>query len=428
MADPKPATYSEAGRQRNVFDRLSKLTIGVVAVGVLAASAWAQAKAPAVKDQGEYDLTQAFQKETDPVKKLDILKQWQEKYPDSDFKGTRALATAQTESQIGAKALQPNAPAADLDNGMKAEQDLVANLGTYLSPDNKPANVTDAQWAQAKSQLELQAHYTLATIAVAKKDDATAEAEYKKVLAIQPDNAQTDYALGTLIIKQRKAERYPEALYYIARATAITGPNALNAQGKQVADTFLGKAYEGYHGSKDGLDDVKTKALTATLMPPDFTIESISDIQKKQEGDAAAFAAAHPDIALWRQIRDALKGPDGETYFTSTLKDAGIPPESGPFKMFTGKVISQPTPKDVLLNVDGVAGDVTLNFENPLKGMPLDPGTAVKFKGQVDSFVKDPYMLTLKVDKEDVEGIPASAFAGAPAARRKKAAPKKAAQ
>jgi len=411
-----------------VFDRPSKLIIGVVAVGVLAASAWAQAKAPAAKDQGEYDLTQAIQKEADPVKKMDLLKQWQEKYPTSDYKANRALMMAQTDSQIGAKALQPNAPPADLDNGMKAEQDLVANLGTYLSPDNKPANVTDPQWAQAKSQLELAAHYTLATIAVAKKDDATAEAEYKKVLAIQPDNAQTDYALGTLIIRLRKAERYPEALYYIARATTITGPNALNAAGKKVADDFLAKAYAGYHGSMNGLDDVKTKAQTAGIMPADFTIESITDIQKKQEGDAAAFAAAHPDIALWRQIRDALKAPDGDTYFTSTLKDAEIPPDSGPFKMFTGKVISQPSTKEILLNVDSPAGDATLSFETPLKGMPLEVGSEVKFKGQVDSFVKDPYMLTLKVDKEDVEGIPASAFAGAPAARRKKAAPKKAAQ
>ena len=58
-----------------------------------------------------------------------------------------------------------------------------------------------------------------------------------------------------------------------------------------------------------------------------------------------------------------------------------------------------------------------LQFENPLKGMPLNPGDEVSFKGVVDAFVKDPYMLTLKVDKEDVEGIPAAAFAGAPAAK-----------
>jgi len=407
-----------------VFDRLSKLTMGAVAACVLTATAWGQAKAPAVKDQGEYDLTAAYQKETDLNKKLDILMQWQQKYPDSDFKGLRSVYIAQVESQIGAKGAAPNASAADVDAGLKAEQDLTANLDKYLADANKPAQVTADQWAQAKSTMALQAHYSLATISAAKKDDATAEAEYKKVLGLQPDNATTDYALGTLLLKERKVERYPEALYYIARATQITGANALPPAGKTAADSFLTKAYAGYHGSNDGLDQVKAKAMGAPIMPADFTIESITDIQKKQEGDAAAFAAAHPDIALWRQIRDALTGADGDKYFSDTLKDAGIPPEGGAFKMFTGKVISQPDPKSVLLSVDNVAGDVTLSFESALKGMPLEPGTEVKFKGTVTAFVKDPYMLTLSVDKDDVEGIPASAFVGA-APARKKAAPKK---
>ena len=202
-----------------MFDRLSKLTIGAVAVCALTASAWAQAKAPAVKDQGEYDLTAAYQKETDLGKKLNILMQWQEKYPDSDFKGLRSVYIAQVESQIGAKGAAPNASPADLDAGLKAEQDLTANsrINDLLADENKPAQVTADQWAQAKSTMALQSHYSLATVLAAKKDDAGAEAEYKKVLALQPDNATTDYALGTLILRLRKVERYPEALYYIAR-------------------------------------------------------------------------------------------------------------------------------------------------------------------------------------------------------------------
>ena len=43
----------------------------------------------------------------------------------------------------------------------------------------------------------------------------------------------------------------------------------------------------------------------------------------------------------------------------------------------------------------------------------------------VDSFVKEPYMLTLTAEKEDVDGIPASAFAGAPAARPRPRTPAK---
>jgi hypothetical protein len=53
-------------------------------------------------------------------------------------------------------------------------------------------------------------------------------------------------------------------------------------------------------------------------------------------------------------------------------------------------------------------------------------GDALEFKGVVDSFTKEPYMLTLTIDdpKEDIKGLPDNAFSAAPA---KKAAPKKAA-
>jgi hypothetical protein len=407
-----------------VFDRLSKLIfIGLLAVSVFPTGARAQApaaKAPAVKDQGEYDIAQAAGKETDPQKKLDLLRQWEQKYPDSDFKGTRSVQIAQAESQIAGKAQQPGATPADLDAAQKAAQDLVDNLDKYLSPENKPAGATDAQWSQAKQQITLQAHSVLAAVAVAKKDDAKAEAEYRKLLALDPNSASTAYSLGTLIYRQKKLERIPEALFWIARSVEMTGPEALTAQGKAAADKFLKQAYAGYHGDESGLDDVKKVALSATAMPADFKIESQLDIQKKQEGDAAAFATAHPDLALWRTIRDALTADGGDAYF-GQVKDSQIPPQDGAFKMFPAKVVSQ-SGKELVVSVDNAAGDATLRFENPLKGT-VDPGTAFMFKGVVDSFTKVPYMLTLTADKDDIEGLPATLFAGAPPARKR--APKK---
>lgn len=384
-------------------------------------------KAPAVKDQGEYDLTQAITKEKDPQKQLDLLKQWEQKYPDSDFKGQRAVTMAQADSQIAAKGQQPGATPADLDAGQKAAQDLLDNLDKYLAPENKPAAASDDQWKQARQTLELQGHSVLGTIAMAKKTpdgDATGEKEFKKVLELSPGYASISYTLGTLILRERKVERIPEALFYIARSVETTGPQALTAQGKTAAETYLEKAYIGYHGEKGGLDDLKKLATTATVMPADFKIESVTDIAKKQEGDAAAFAAANPDIALWRQIKMALTAPDGDTYFMQ-IKDAAVPPagQSG-FTMFRAKVVSQPSPKELLVNVDSVAGDATLKFENPLKGT-IDPGTAFKFKGVVESYVKEPYMLTFTAEKEDVDGLPATAFSAAPTTPRRRVVPKK---
>ena len=413
----------EAGRQGKVFDRLSKILIGIVAIGVLSASAWAQAPAaaPAVKDQGEYDLTQAIQKENDLVKKLDLLSQWEQKYPDSAFKGTRMLMKLQTESAIAPKAMAPNAPAADLANGQKAAQDLVDSLDTYFADANKPAQATAQQWQDTKQQVAFTAHMVLATVAMAKKDaagDTTAEAEYKKALEINPGSAQTSFQLGMLILRERNIARMSDALYDIARAAGDTGPLALPPQGKQAVDNYLKKAYEGYHGDDSGLEDLKKNALAASLPPAGFHIESVTEIQAKQEGDAAAFAAANPDIALWRTIRDALKADGGDKYFAD-IKGALIPPEGKPeLTMFRAKVISQPSPKELLVNVDSIAGDATLQFDAPLNGM-VDPGTAFKFKGEPDSFVKEPYMLTFTgMAKEDVDGLPDSLFKAAPAKRR----------
>lgn len=409
-----------------MFDRLSKKLAAVVTVGLLAGAALVAQKAPAVKDQGEYDLTQAITKEKDPQKQLDLLHQWEQKYPDSDFKGQRSLSIAQAESQIAGKGMAPNASAADLDAAQKAAQDLADNIDKYLAPENKPANATDDQWKAAHAQLEQQAHTVLATIAMNKKTpdgDASAEKEYRKILDMSPGNASVAYTLGTLILRERKVERIPEGLFYIARAISITGPQALNAQGKTAADTYLTKAYAGYHGDNTGLDDLKKAAASSPTMPAGFTIESVTDIQKKQEGDAAAFAAAHPDIALWRQIKTALTAADGDMYFMQ-IKDSEVPPAGQPFTMFKAKVLSQPSPKELLVNVDNLAGDATLEFENPLKGT-IDPGTDIQFKGVVKAMQKDPYMLTLTLDKEDIMGLPAAAFAGAPAPARRRTAPKK---
>jgi hypothetical protein len=413
-----------------VFDRLSKTLAGIATLSLLALSmggaALAQApKAPAVKDQGEYDLTQAVTKEKDPVKQLELLRQWEQKYPDSDFKGQRSLTMAQVDSQIAAKGLQPGSTPADTDAAQKAAQDLADNLDKYLAPENKPAAATDDQWKQARQQLEQQSHTVLGMIAMAKKTpdgDATGEKEFRKLMEFSPGDASATYNLGSLILRERKVDRIPEGLFYIAKAIQITGPMALAAPTKTAAETYLKKAYAGYHGDENGLEEVKKVALSASFMPPDFKIESVTDIAKKQEGDAAAFAAANPDIALWRQIRGALTAADGATYF-GQVKESLVPPPNGAFPMFRAKVISQPSPKELLVNVDNLAGDATLKFETALKGT-IEAGTAFKFKGVVDSYNKDPYTLVFTADKEDVDGLPASAFAAAPPPRRRPA-PKK---
>ena len=373
-----------------MFNRVLKNLLGFAAIAAFATSIWAQApaaagaaKAPAWKDQGEYDIAQSVGKETDPQKKLDLIKQWDQKYPESDFKANRVFYKIQAEGAVAVKALQPNASPADLEAGQKAAQDLIDNLDTYFSADNKPAPATAEQWAQAKSQTEVQAHFVLATVAMSKKTpegDGIAEIQFKKVLGAQPNMASASYQLGVVILHERKIDRIPEALYDIAHAISVTGPMALGAQGKTAAETYLKKAYEGYHGDATGLDDLLKAAAASPTPPAGFTIKSVTDIQKEKEGDEAAFAAANPDIAQWRTIRAALTADGGAAYFDQ-LKGAQIPPDDATYKMFRAKVISQPSPKELLVNVDSPVGDATLQFETPLKGT-IDARNRNKVQGR----------------------------------------------
>ena len=81
-----------------------------------------------------------------------------------------------------------------------------------------------------------------------------------------------------------------------------------------------------------------------------------------------------------------------------------------------------------MANVDNAGGDVTLKFEKAVNQKVLNPGDAFEFKGEVQSFAPDPYMLTVGIDdpKEDIKGLPDNAFTeGAAKKTPKKPLPKK---
>jgi hypothetical protein len=387
-----------------------------------------------VKDQGEYDIFNAAGKETDPNKQLQLLQTWKEKYPDSDFKQERADTVAMAYDKLkkgpeelkaiqDALAINPkdltalqllaklaggvlaiaNPSPDQLTLGDQASALLLSNLDNFFDTSVKPATVTDAAWTKAKGDTELLAHTVQGYVKWKQKDNAAAEAAFRKVLAANGENSQVAMWLASVLYSQKK---FSEGLFEYARAAAYTGPGALDAKTRQTYADFLKKAYEGYHGKDDaGLDQLKQQASTAALPPDGFHIESVIDIQKKEEGDAAKFAADHPDIAFFRTLKEALKGDNGQSYFDSGVKDALIPPQDGAFKQFKGHVVSQPSPKELVLAVDDANGDVTLEFTPPLKAK-LDPGAEISFAGAPDSFTKDPFNLHFKVERENVTGLP----------------------
>ena len=407
-----------------------------------------------VKDQGEYDIYTAANKEADPTKQLQILQTWKEKYPDSDFKQERADAVAMANDKLNKhadtiKAIQEalainskdltalqllakiagavlrngNPPPELLTVGDQASALLLSNLDNFFDASAKPATVDAAAWAKAKGDTEQLAQTVQGYVKWKQKDNPAAEAAFRKVLAANGENSQVSLWLGTVLYSQKK---FSEGLFEYARASSYTGTGALDPKTRQTTTDYLKKAYEGYHGKDDaGIEDLKKQAASAALPPDGFHIKSVIELQNEEEGDKAKFAADHPDIAFFRTLKEALKGDSGQTYFETGVKDSMLPPQEGAFKQFKGHVVSQPSPKELLLALDDVNGDVTLLLDPPLKATTkIDPGQEISFSGAPESFTKDPFNLKFKVERANVTGLPKDTT---PVRRPapKKAAPKK---
>jgi tetratricopeptide (TPR) repeat protein len=426
-----------------VFRRFPQIPLSLAAAIVLIAAALAQAPQKKVKDQAEYDLYTSSTKETDPSKRLTFLNTWQEKYPDSDFKEERLVIFLISYTQLAqapkvvdtARAIlaidpkevnalkwltiytqtYPQPPTPDsLATGERAAQGLLAV--------EKPANADDAQWKTTRTQLAAIAHNTLGFVAMQRKQPAEAEQEYKKALEINPNWCEVSYALGNTVLAEKDLARQSEVLYHWARAVSLTAAGSCPDDQRKKIDAFFQKQYTLFHGQDEaGLNQLRALAISQPLPPAGFAIRNANEIQAEEQAKAAA---ANPQLALWKTIRESLTAADGETYFQNSVKSAQLPGGANGVTKFRGKLISMKpavNPKELVLAI-GSAGtpDVTLRFETPLRGK-ADAGTEIGFEGIASAFTRDPFMVTFDVESKDkIEGWPA-----APAPRKRPASTRK---
>jgi tetratricopeptide (TPR) repeat protein len=422
----KPRIFNPKRNQggAKVLNKAVKTFMGVLLITALGFAQEPKAQEPKVKDQGEYDLFNAITKETDAIKKLALLDQWTEKYADTEFKKQRNYFYVDTYSRIAPMCVQPTATPDQVAAGKKAANTLIEKADTFFSADNKLPNVTDDQWATAKKQVLIQAHTILGQLASNNKDFPAAEAEFRKVIELNPNDANMAYALGTAIFSQKKTDRYPEVIWQYARAFGLTGPGALKDEAaKKAADDYTKRLYTNYHGDATGLEEVRAKALTAPFPPPDFHIESITEISQKAIGNAEQFAKQFPEIMVWRSLKERLIA-EGDPYFEQ-MKGSEI-------ANLKGKVVEQKSPSEVTLSMDYAdpkladVAEVTLKFDSPLGGT-LDKGTLLTFAAVPVSYTKSPFMFVMTVEKEKVEGLGPAAGPATPAKKpsttRKKSPP-----
>jgi len=403
----------------------------------------AQPKKPDWKDRAEYDLVQTASKETDPQKKLDLLKQWKEKYPNTDFQETRLhmfleayqalkdpaqmLATAKEELALNPKNVEGlywvNLLAVSMNQTTPEMLDMAEKSAQGLLNAEKPEATPADAWKQNKPQMDMLAHRTLGWVSMQRKNYPEAEQHLSEELKLNPNDAEASYWLGTVILAQKKIERQGDALFFFARAAAYDGPGALDPARRKQIEAYVEKAYTTYHGKDpQGFQQLLQSAKASAFPPPDFKILSASEVA---EHHGKQLAAADPALAFWVKLKTALTAPDGVSYFDNGMKNAVIPPEGQP--LLTGTVISQEparNPKVVVLGVeDPNKPEVTLRFETPLPGS-APVGQKIQFRGVATSFTPEPFMVTFEAEKKNITGWPAPAAPARRAPVRKSASKK----
>jgi tetratricopeptide (TPR) repeat protein len=425
-----------------VYKRIAKAFLGVAVlalVGLGVAAGQEAKKEKKVKDQAEYDLFAGATKETDPNKKLQLLNTWKEKYPDSDYKEDRLKLILGTYQQMGNAAKMADTAKEILatnPNDVSALYWLTLLSGTPGSlpatPDTfatgekaaqgllaakKPPEVKEEDWKALKT--EVVAHKTLGYIAAAKKDFETAEKQYAKVLELNPAYAEVSYQLGLAILQQKKPERQSEAIYHFARAASLTGTGEIPAANRAPVDAFFVKTYKTFHGSDEGMKELRDMAKANPMPPAGFKIKNKLEIEAENQ---EKFAKENPQLAVWKNVKDQLIAANGDQYFESSMKGSAFP-------KLKGKLISQKPavrPKELVLGIENATTpEVTLKLENPLPGK-AEPGTEIEFEGIPSAFTKEPFNVTFDVESKDkITGWPAAAPPARKAPATKKGAAKK---
>jgi TolA-binding protein len=455
-------TKWETIQEERVHHLSTKIRGGLAAAALLAAltGGWTRparaqaAPAPAekkVKDQGEYDIYNDVTKDMlakNFAKAITDLDTWKQKYPASDYQYDRSVFYIQAYSanKQPAKALDESGAlmAKDLKtvlndrkNGPSQQLTVLFTATTAIlqvpTPtadevatatkaaqqladyNTKPEGASDADWATARTQLQTAAKGALlyiammpGTDAMQKKDWATAEAAFQAAQKQYPDSSQVAYQLGRSELAQQGANpaKISIGMYEIARSVSVdpaksdfADPNA-----RTQVDAYLKRVYTQYHGGDDGLDQLKQQALASPAPLPDFHIMSGAEAMRKKQEE---FAQKYPDLALWMSVKAQLTDTNGQEYFDSSMKGAAVPKLKGTL------VEAKPAcrPKELRLAVPlpdakpPYTAEIALRLDAPLTGKPDDNLELIWTDGVPSAFTKEPFLLTIDVEKAKIEGL-----------------------
>jgi len=422
---------------------------------------WTQ-KYPATDYKAErtYYYLQGYASANQPEKALDVVKELVggpldalKADPKSAGLALRALYLAASVATTAASTGNPTPE--ELDTGSQAARMLLDYANDFFAPAKKPADKTDALWAEGKKQTQDAANGALLQIALYpgvsilkknSKDPATcaqAEPAFVKALQQYPDSGQVTLQLANVYFCQRAtSEKLQQALYEYARAVGLPVglPFGLDAPNQKTFDDFLKSTYIRLHGSEDGLAQVREVAMKDPLPPKDFKIETAGEIALRRQQE---FAQKNPQLAMWMGIKGQLASDAGQQYFDGSMKDSDVKGPGGT-RALKGTLVGAQLkgkpqachPDELLVAVpmpDQTAAPVAeiklklvdeAGKSKPLTDKP-DMGIEIQFDGVPKEFNKDPFLLTMEADKSEIDGLKGTPCTVAPPAKKGAPAPKK---
>ncbi len=374
-------------------------------------------------DRKEYDLVLTIRSESSPQKRLALLDSWSQSYPKTGlgrarqelylstyeslsdhahmFEVSKQLLAAQSDDPVGLYWVtvlapqQPNQTTEIVDTGDKAAHTLLESAGKYFAAGKKPPSVSDADWQKQKLNVEVLAQRTIGWANWQRGNYSAAADDLSACLQKDPGNAEVSSWLG-IVSALDTADKQPQALWHLARATNKDLSTPLPEEQRRQVNTMLENMYTSYHGSAEGLDELRKVSASSALPPPGFNVDSVTVVNARRA--EAELSQTNPELAAWMAMRRQLEAADGEKYFASDL-------QGKPLSKLRGTVVKA-TPlrgaREIALSMTESPGvDVTLKLTAPL-ATPAPAGAKLSFQGTGDSFVKNPFALVITADTAEI--------------------------
>lgn len=380
-------------------------------VAALPAAAWQWT------DRGEYDMALAVRRQPGAKARIELITQWKQKYPASNYALERAeleLAAALSagdpallhQAAAGMFAVAPDnftalywttqlAPSApDQSPPALARYESAAKRLLPAAEQHFARNAASAP-AGEKQRVLAAAHRTLGWVAWKRSNLDAARASLLASLELDPMRADVSAWLGAMLTPGPAAEGQIEAVWRLARASFLDGPGALASAQRREVRSLLDAVYSAYHGSLDGLDTIGAQTRDSLHPPANFRIETAAEAAER----------------LWEE--QVLQANPGLRSYLDLRKLLLLTPDDA----LPGIISSTPLPRlraavlgcnaalkatELQLGITGQSTqEVLVKLDGPLPKCP-DLGASIELDGALFAFTRDPFLITITAARKSI--------------------------